>query len=110
MEKNMNEETTINRPSTHALAIVSLVLSILGLVWLLPFVGSIGGLVTGYIARREIRQSPGLYLGEGTARAGIILGWIGLAVLFLALCGFLLFMVPFRSSPIIEVAPPVMVP
>lgn len=65
-----------------ALAIGSLIASILGLT-ALPTVGSLIGLVLGYIARREIRSTERL-TGEGYARAGIILGWIGVILGILA--------------------------
>jgi hypothetical protein len=95
--KTMNERLSELRPSTHGLAIASLVLSILGLLPILPFVGSIGGIVTGIIARKEIRARPDLYTGEGTAKAGIILGWIGIGLVVVAVISVLLFLIPVRS-------------
>ena len=76
------QEPTAFRPATtHTLAILSLVLSILGLLPpLLPLVGPIAGVVTGMVARKEIRARPDLYTGEDLARAGVILGWIGIGV------------------------------
>jgi hypothetical protein len=92
-EGNMTGENLSTRqPGNHSLAIVSLVLSVLGLVAVLPLVGSIGGLVTGTIARREIRANPELYTGAGMAQAGIILGWIGIALVAVALLGLCLFL------------------
>jgi hypothetical protein len=96
--KTMNERLSGLRPSTHGLAIVSLVLSILGLLPILPLVGSIGGIVTGIIARKEIRARSDLYTGEGTAKAGIILGWIGIGLVVLAGLSFLLFLMYARST------------
>ena len=71
---------------THTLAIVSLVLSILGLIGILPLVGSIGGIVSGKIAQQEIAQNPHLHGGDGMARAGVILGWIGVALAIVGAC------------------------
>jgi len=87
----VENQQTLARPSTHSLAIVSLVLSILGLMPVLPLIGSIAGLVTGIMARKEIKARPDLYTGEGTARAGIILGWIGIGLIVLACLAFALF-------------------
>lgn len=67
-------------------AIISLVSGILGLT-LLPFVGSIVAVITGPMAKREIRESGGALGGEGIATAGIIIGWIGIILGILAICG-----------------------
>ena len=48
----------------------------------IPVIGSIAALILGYSARKEIERTPGLE-GDGFATAGIILGWIGVAIGFL---------------------------
>jgi len=103
-----NEPITNLRPSTHGLAIASLVLSILGLLPILPVVGSIGGIITGMIARKEIQARPDLYSGEGTAKAGIILGWIGIGLAVVALVSLVFFLAPVRST-IITTGPEIIV-
>ena len=63
-----------NSRKTSTLAIVSLVAGILG--WtLLPWLGSIGAIITGHMARGEIRRSAGTIDGNGYAIAGLVLGW-----------------------------------
>jgi hypothetical protein len=62
---------------TNGLAVASLVL---GLIWFW-WVGSVLALVFGYIARRQIRRSPGRQQGGGLAMAGIVLGWAEIGVL-----------------------------
>ncbi len=74
------------------LAIGSLVSSIAGLVACL-FVGQIVGIVLGHKAKRQIRESNGRFSGDGFATAGIIIGWVGIAidimlVVFWSLFGF----------------------
>lgn len=101
---NTSERPTVNQINTHPLAIISLVLSITGMLPVLPIVGAIGGIITGFIARREIRDHPEQYTGDGIAKAGIILGFLGIALAILAVCGLLLFLVPvtgtiIRSGP-----------
>jgi hypothetical protein len=87
----MQQEPTGLRPATHTLAILSLVLSILGIFPpFLPLIGPIAAVITGTIARKEILAHPELYSGEGTARAGIILGWIGIGLAVLACLVFVL--------------------
>lgn len=63
--------------STNGFAIAAMVLGILWVYW----IGSIVALVFGYIARRQIRDSMGRQGGDGMAVAGIVLGWIGVAIL-----------------------------
>jgi hypothetical protein len=60
--------------TTSTLAVISLVAGILG--WtLLPFLGSLGAIITGHMARSEIRRSAGTVDGNGLAIAGLVLGW-----------------------------------
>jgi hypothetical protein len=62
--------------TTNGLAIASLVLSLLGLF----FVGSILGIIFGFVARSQIRQSGGMQKGDGMALAGIIIGFATLVI------------------------------
>lgn len=71
-----NTITTVRTTRTNALAIVSLVSSLAGLS-VFPWLGSIIGIITGYLGRKEIAASAGTEDGEGMAKAGVILGWIG---------------------------------
>ena len=77
---------------THTLAIVSLIFGILGLVGVCPGLGSVIGLVTGYMARNDIRHDLGRYTGDGLATGGIILGWIGVAFWACSLCGIVVWL------------------
>lgn len=65
-------------PQTSGMAIAALILAFL--VW--PV-----GLIMGYVARNEIRNSGGTKTGSGVATAAIVLGWIGLglAVIYIVL-------------------------
>jgi uncharacterized membrane protein len=67
---------------TSGKAIASLVLGIGGFV-IFPVVLSILAIVFGRSARREIAERPGLG-GAGLATAGIVLGWIGVALTVIA--------------------------
>ena len=82
-------------PPNSSMAIVSLVTGILGLT-IFPLIGSIIALITGSMAKKEIRASRGALGGEGMAKAGVILGWIGIALSILGLClFFVLVLLPF---------------
>ena len=75
---------------TNNLAIVSLVSGILG--WtLLPWIGSIVAIVTGHMARAEIRRNPDTQEGDGLAIAGLVLGWGAVALTVLAIAAIFLF-------------------
>ncbi len=71
----------IPAPSTNGLAIASLVLGIVG--WVPCGVGSVVAIVLGFVARNQIRQSQGRQGGDGLALAGIILGFVGIALVVL---------------------------
>lgn len=81
-------------PRTSSLAVVSLVFGILA--WLppvLPFIGALVAVVCGHAARSEIRRAPpGAIEGDGMALAGLILGWIQLALAIIAFGIFILFL------------------
>ncbi len=81
----------VTQQQTSVLAIGSLVASVCGLVICL-FVGQIIGIILGHMARKEIRESGGRITGDELAFAGIIVGWIGLALdvfaLFVAVAYF----------------------
>ncbi|WP_448593768.1 DUF4190 domain-containing protein [Thermoflexus hugenholtzii] len=65
---------------TSGKAIASLILSLLGLVGVLPLIGPILGIIFGNQAKEEIARSGGDLTGEGLAEAGVIIGWVGLAL------------------------------
>jgi hypothetical protein len=75
---------------TSTLAIISLIAGILG--WtLLPFLGSIGAIITGHMARAEIRREPQRLDGDGFAVAGLILGWLSVVLWIIGILVFVLF-------------------
>jgi hypothetical protein len=59
------------------MAIASLVM---GLTWVY-WIGSILALVFGYLAKGQIDRARGKLSGRGMAVAGIVLGWVQIAVL-----------------------------
>ena len=60
----------------NGLAIASVLVAVLWFAGL----GAVLALVFGYRARRQIKDSAGRQTGSGLATAGIILGWIGVAI------------------------------
>lgn len=67
--------------TVNGLAIASLVLSVVNVCG----IGGIAGIVTGFMARKQIRESGGSQSGDGLALAGIIVGFIGVALVVLYL-------------------------
>lgn len=79
-------------PRTSSLAVVSLIFGILAYVFL-PGVGALVAVICGHAARSEIRHAPpGSIEGDGLALAGLILGWIQLALVVIAIGIFILFL------------------
>ena len=75
---------------TSNLALASLILGILG--WtLLPFLGAIGAIVTGHMAKSEIKNSMGALGGNGMATVGLVLGYVSIAIGLCLLCVFVIF-------------------
>jgi cation diffusion facilitator family transporter len=74
-------------PPVNGMAIAALVLGILWLYWL----GSVLALIFGYIALAQVKKAPAdaPQQGRGLAVAGVVLGWVGVAILLLPLLFFL---------------------
>ena len=86
--QNMN--STVLPAST--LATISLIAGILGFT-MLPVVGSIVAILTGYAARKETRAVPPVAGGDGLATAGIIMGWIQVGLAAIGICCFITYFV-----------------
>jgi hypothetical protein len=60
-------------------ATASLILGIIGLI-VCPLICSVLAIILGSMAKDEIAASGGYQTGESNAKAGVILGWVGLAL------------------------------
>lgn len=74
-------------PRTSGMAIASLVTGILSIA-ACPLFGIIG-LITGFMAKRQIRESNGAETGDGLATGGIVTSIIGLFVIGLVFVAIL---------------------
>ena len=63
----------------------------LGVGTLLPFLGSVAAVVTGHMARSEIRRAPDRLEGDGLAIAGLVLGYLSIAMAVLVVFAIFLF-------------------
>ena len=86
----MNNETQ-HVTKTNTMAIVSLVCSIIGILSFGTFVFAIIGIICGHMALNQLRVEPNQH-GEGMAKAGLIIGYITVAIslLFVLLGGAIL--------------------
>jgi hypothetical protein len=87
---------TLRRNNPASLPIFSLVTGILGFIPL-PITGSIAAIVSGNIALNAYRSGALTGDTENMARAGVILGWIGLALWIIGTLGVFLFFYPITS-------------
>jgi len=87
-QQNLPQNMNDNILPSSTLAIVSLVSALLGFT-LVPVIGGIVAIITGYMARKEIRSIPPQASGDGMATAGIIMGWIQIGLLIVGVCCFL---------------------
>jgi len=69
-------------------ATAALVLGICGFV-VCPLICSIAAIICGTIAKNEIDRSGGRITGRDQAKAGLILGWIGVGLCVLAIAAFI---------------------
>ena len=77
-------------PHTSGLAVASFILSLVGF-FCVPIVGSFIGVILGFMARGQIKRSPGTVTGGGLAMAGIIIGiiaFVGWAAFWILLLAF----------------------
>ena len=81
-------ESNLVRPPTpenSTLAIVSLVSGIVTWI-LLPFIGAIVAIITGHMAKAEIRNAMGELGGDGFATAGLVLGYLQIVGIMIPIC------------------------
>ena len=67
-------------------AIISLIAGVAGLT-VFPVVGSIVAVILGHMAKGEIARSGGALGGGGAATVGLVLGYVGIGLTVLGLCG-----------------------
>ena len=86
-EPKQDTQTNINiqSVSTSSAAVVSLVFGIIGIfiTWWMLGIPSIIAIITGHIAKSNIKASKGLLEGDGLATAGLILGYIMMTIYLL---------------------------
>ncbi|NLN70424.1 MAG: DUF4190 domain-containing protein [Chloroflexi bacterium] len=93
-----NQQTPVYQQNS-TLAVISLISGIAS-YFIVPLLGAIAAIITGNMAKKEIRQSIGRLTGEGMAKAGIILGWVNIGLSVIGLCLGLMAMLGVFSLPL----------
>lgn len=92
----------IPSPSPNStLATISMIAGILG--WTIaPLLGSLAAVITGHMAKREIRESLGQLGGDGMATAGLVMGYLQLIPSVLCICIVLIMVLMGVSIPVLD--------
>jgi len=89
--------TVLSTPKDSTLAIVSLICGV-GAYLILPVIAAIAAIITGHLAKKEIKESGGMIKGAGMATAGLILGYIQIALIVLSICAIFAILPALGSS------------
>ncbi|MBI9045622.1 MAG: DUF4190 domain-containing protein [Anaerolineaceae bacterium] len=77
-------------PVSNGLATFSMIAGIMG--WTIcPGLAAIAAIITGHIAKGQIRASYGRESGTGMANAGLILGYLQIVLSLVGVCVYLVF-------------------
>jgi hypothetical protein len=72
-------------PHNSSTAVISLIAGIAG--WtIVPFLGAIVAIITGHMAKSEIKRGGGMITGNGMATWGLVLGYVNVAFGLCLLC------------------------
>ncbi len=82
---------------TSTLALVSLIGGITSFT-ILPLAGAVLAVITGHMAKGEIKRGAGMLTGDGLATAGLILGYANIALGVFVICAFLIFPLIFGAT------------
>ena len=85
-DPNVLRNTPDVTPKTSGLAIASLVCGITAWTILPIFLTAVAAVITGHMAKKEIRAGGGTITGNGMATAGLILGYVNIALFIGAVC------------------------
>jgi hypothetical protein len=86
-------------PQTSSLAVISLISGIAS-YFIVPLLGAIVAIITGNMAKREIKESAGRLTGEDMAKWGMILGWVNIGLSLIGLCVVMLILIGVISLPL----------
>jgi hypothetical protein len=86
-------------PQTSSLAVISLISGIAS-YFIVPLLGAIVAIITGNMAKRDIKESAGRLTGDDLAKWGMILGWVNIGLSLIGLCVGMLILIGVISLPL----------
>ena len=86
-------------PQTSTLAVISLISGIAS-YFIVPLLGAIAAIITGNMAKKDIKESAGRLTGDDMAKWGMILGWINIGLSLIGLCVGMLILLGAISLPL----------
>ncbi len=101
MNDNIYQQTPPSVPPNSTMAMVSMIAGIVGWV-LAPLIGSLVAIITGHMAKREIRESAGQLGGDGMATAGLVLGYLQIIPSVLCICAVVIMLAMGVSVPFLD--------
>ncbi len=88
-------------PPTSSLATTSLIAAILG--WTIaPLLGTVTAIITGHMAKKEIKESNGRIDGDTLATIGLVMGYVQIIPVFFCICIIGVMFVMGISMPILD--------
>ncbi len=86
---------------TNSMALTSLIAGIVG--WTVaPLLGSLVAIITGHMAKKELKERMGREGGDGMATAGLVMGYLQLIPSVLCACIVLVMLAMGMSIPILD--------
>ncbi len=86
---------------TNSMALTSLIAGIVG--WTVaPLLGSLVAIITGHMAKKELKERMGRESGDGMATAGLVMGYLQLIPSVLCACIVLVMLAMGMSIPILD--------
>jgi len=101
MDDNFYQQSPPLTPENSSLAMISMIAGIVGWV-MAPLIGSLVAIITGHMAKREIRESVGQLGGDGMATAGLVLGYLQIIPSILCICAVVVMLAMGVSIPILD--------
>ena len=86
---------------TNSMALTSLIAGIVG--WTVaPLLGSLVAIITGHMAKKELKERMGSEGGDGMATAGLVMGYLQIIPSVLCACIILVMFAMGMSIPILD--------